>query len=145
MRELPGDYRLRIFVLHTVAESTCDRKKFSQAERDGATLSWSFCFPLSLIGVKCIAAWTFSSRRAICSEPMTTEATGWLRLNCRSSPGDARPGPLPTIMPWPITFIERIPMFFCSATGSADCSKDGIGSILRAAIGLADCAALSDI
>src|SRR5262249_37813295 len=65
-----------ISILHTVTESTCDRKKFSQAEREGATLSWSFCFPLSLIGVKCIAAWTFSSRRAICSQPMTTQATG---------------------------------------------------------------------
>ena len=36
-------------------------------------------------------------------------------------------------------------MFFCNATGKADCSKAGIGSIFRCAIGLADCAALSDI
>ena len=36
-------------------------------------------------------------------------------------------------------------MFFCNATGKADCSKAGIGSILRWAMGLADWAALRDI
>jgi len=32
------------------------RRKFSQAERDGATFSRKRCFPLSLIGVKLMAA-----------------------------------------------------------------------------------------
>src|SRR6516165_4283511 len=76
---------------------------------------------------------------------MITLATGWLKLNCRSSAEDARPLPLPTSMPCPMTFIDRMPMFFCNATGSADCSNAGIVSILRCATGLADCAAFSAI
>ena len=87
----------------------------------------------------------FSSSGASCSQPMMTLATGWLRLNCSSSTGAARPVPLPTSMPWPMTFIDRMPKFFANATGKADCSKAGIGSILRWAMGLADWAALSDI
>ena len=79
--------------------------------------SCSFCLPPSLIGVKFSAAWTFCSRVAVCSQPMMTLATGWLKLNCKSSAGEARPAPLPTSMPWPMTFIDRMPRFFCSATG----------------------------
>jgi len=44
-----------------------------------------------------------------------------------------------------MTFIDRMPMSFCKATGSADCSNAGIVSILRCATGLADCAAFSAI
>src|SRR6266576_1194375 len=85
-----------------------------------------------------MAAWTFCSRGASCSQPMMTLATGWLKLNCKSSAGEARPAPVPTSMPWPMTFIDRMPKFFCSATGRADCSKVGIGSIFCWAIGIAD-------
>jgi hypothetical protein len=45
-----------VFLFHTAAVSSCASKNLRHAERDGATFSWSFCLPLSLIGVKFNAA-----------------------------------------------------------------------------------------
>lgn len=56
------------YKVQTCAESLCVRKNFCHAARDGATFSWSFCLPPSLIGVKFMAAWTFySSGLVVCS------------------------------------------------------------------------------